>query len=518
MDRRKFIKNTASFITLPLLLKGQAISVLAGNTSSGSLLNSGKVLVLIQLDGGNDGLNTLIPIDQYENLQKARPEVIIPENEIISLTDKQGLHPSMEEISNLYADEKIMFIQNVGYPSPNLSHFRSKEIYLSASDSNLVVNSGWFGRFLQQLHPTFPDNYPDEANPDPLAITIGSSTSPTCQGDMSNFGIALPNTNASYTSSSGITEFPDTPYGYELEYISQIMLSTEKYLEVVGEAVDKATNLSTLYPEPGENRLADKLKIVAQLIAGGLTTPVYIVNLGGFDTHANQVVGGETTTGEHAELLNYVSEAMNAFQDDLEKLQIQDNVLSLVYSEFGRRIKSNKSNGTDHGEAYPMMILGSQANSIVYGENPEIEDEVENKANVPYQVDFRSVYTSILKYWFEVEDNDITDVLFKKFGLIPILKGITYADDYWHLNELKIFPVSPNPVTNHAKIFFASPGGKVTLKLVNTSGQQIRVLLNKDVPGGSQSIDFYKNGLRKGHYLLVLQSWDETVSHPILIQ
>ena len=518
MDRRRFIKNTASFISLPLLINGQALSVMAGNASASKLASNGRVLVLIQLDGGNDGLNTLIPIDQYENLLNARPEVIIPEDKIIPLTDKQGLHPSMGEIGNLYADEKLMFIQNVGYPSPNLSHFRSKEIYLSGSDSNVVETSGWFGRYLDLLHPTYPDDYPNTANPHPLAITIGSSTSPTCQGEMGNFGVPIPNTNTSYTSSSHGEDFPDTPYGFELEYVSQIMQSTEKYLEVVNQAVGNATNLSNLYPEPGENRLADKLKIVAQLIAGGLTTPIYVVNLGGFDTHANQVTGEDTTIGAHANLLNFVSEAVNAFQDDLEKLNLDENVISLAYSEFGRRIKSNKSNGTDHGEAYPMMLFGTQINSIVYGENPTIESEVENKANIPFDVDFRRVYASIMKYWFEVGETETSNILFKDFELVPILKSNVYSNDYWFKKELKIFPISPNPITSSAKIMFSSPGGKVTLKVVSTSGQTKKILLNQEVPGGNQSVNFYREGIKNGYYLVVLQNWEESTSLPILLQ
>jgi len=146
MDRRKFIKNSASFVTLPLLLNGQAIQVLGANSSFSLEQTNGRALVLIQLDGGNDGLNTLIPLDMYDNLVKVRPEVVLQEDKILPLTDLQGVHPSMTGIKELYEEEKMMFIQNVGYPQPNLSHFRSKEILLSASDSKTNVESGWFGR------------------------------------------------------------------------------------------------------------------------------------------------------------------------------------------------------------------------------------------------------------------------------------------------------------------------------------------------------------------------------------
>lgn len=517
MDRRKFLKNATAFATLPLLINGQAIRVLGANGLISPEETNGKVLVLIQLDGGNDGLNTLIPIDMYDNLVKVRPEVVLPENKILHLTDKQGVHPSLVEIKTLFEEEKLMFIQNVGYPQPNLSHFRSKEIVLSASDSQTVISSGWFGRFQEILHPNYPDGYPNDINPHPLAITIGNSSSPTCQGEMNNLSIVLQNLNTSYQSESGETNFPDTPYGFELEYVTRIMQSTEKYLEVVSETAGLSETISGLWPEG--NSLADKLKIIARLISGGLATPIYIVNLGGFDTHANQVVTGQTDTGKHAGLLKFVSQAVYAFQDELNQNNKEDDVIGLVYSEFGRRIKSNSSNGTDHGEAYPMMLFGSQINPVVYGENPVIAEEVEKKTNVPMDIDFRSVYASILRHWFNNEPSEISKILFKDFEILPILKSnVHVADGYYHSKELKILPVFPNPVTSTAEIQFATRGGHVTLELYNSTGQKVRIIVDALLPRGNQFLHFSRNGLARGQYYLILQNELERVSQAISIQ
>lgn len=517
MDRRKFIKNTASFISLPILLGGQSVHVLGANHLISPADTNGKVLILIQLDGGNDGLNTLIPLDMYDNLVKVRPEVVLPENKILPLTELQGVHPSMEKIKNLYEDEKLMFIQNVGYPQPNLSHFRSKEIVLSASDSQTVISSGWFGRYLELLHPGYPENYPSETYPHPLAVTIGNSSSPTCQGELNNPGVVIQNLSTSYESESGETEFPDTPYGYELEYITQVMKSTEEYLEVVSEAADLSTTMSELWPE--ENSLADKLKIVARLISGGLVTPVYVVNLGGFDTHANQVNASDTTTGKHADLMKFVSDAVFAFQDELEKHNKQDDVISLIYSEFGRRVASNKSNGTDHGAAYPMMLFGSRVNPVVFGENPVIPEEVEKRTNVPMKIDFRSVYASILSHWFNVENSEIRSILYNEFEVLPILKSnVQVADHYYNSSGLKIMPVYPNPVTESAEIQFATNGGHVTMKLINSLGQTVRILVDAKLPKGSQFTSLNRNGLAGGHYFLVLYNGLERISQPVAIQ
>jgi uncharacterized protein (DUF1501 family) len=518
MDRRKFIKNAASFVSLPLFLNGQAIQVWGAEGGINPGDTNGKVLVLIHLDGGNDGLNTLVPLDMYDNLVKVRPEVVLDEKKILPLTQLQGVHPSMTQMKQMYEEENLLFIQNVGYPEPNLSHFRSKEIILSASDSQTVISSGWFGRYLEMLHPEYPEGYPNAFNPHPLAVSIGGSSSPTCQGEMNNMSIVLQNLNSSYQSQSEGKIYPDTPYGYELEFVTQVMLSTEKYLEVVNEAADISDTQSSLWPSE-ENKLANKLKMVARLIAGGLATPIYIVNLGGFDTHANQVIPGATHTGKHAELLQYVSEAAYAFQDELKLMGKQDDVLSLIYSEFGRRVASNKSDGTDHGAAFPMMLFGSKVNPAVLGENPVIPEKVERKTNVPMDVDFRSIYASLLNKWFEVDESDIKNILFNDFEILPILKSsVQVGDTYYTTDALKIMPVYPNPLHNQAEIQYATNGGYITLKLYNLNGALVQVLVDAQVPRGSQFVIFYRKGLTSGNYLLVLQNGIEKVTQKLAVQ
>ena len=519
MDRRNFIRNTASFISLPLLINGQTLQVFGAGSYFNPEITDGRILVLIQLDGGNDGLNMLIPIDKYDNLAKLRPEVLLPENKIAGITEKQGLHPAMTEIQSLYGDEKIMFIQNVGYPQPNLSHFRSKEIINSASDSKTVVSSGWLGRYIETLHPGFPADYPNTQNPHPLAITIGSTSLPTCQGEVNNMAMVLQNLQTKYDAGNNETTFPDTPYGYELAYIAGVMESTEKYLTVITETASLSESKSTFWPASGSNSLADKLKIVARLISGGLTTPVYMLNMGGYDTHSGQVTEGQTELGEHANLLKKLSVAVNAFTDELKIQQKEELVIGMVFSEFGRRIKSNSSFGTDHGEAFPIMLFGNPVNPVVLGENPDILPIMDKDANVKMKTDFRSVYASVLYHWFKLGQDEIRTILFDDFEILPILKSsVANNPEIRKKTTPEITSVYPNPIDENAEIKFFCNGGPVQIKLINTHGRQSQILFSQNIVQGSHSFTFNRKNLPAGIYFIVIRENTGQNSIPVTLK
>jgi len=332
-------------------------------------------------------------------------------------------------------------------------------------------------------------------------------------------GLVMQNLNTSYHSQNGETDFPDTPYGFELKYISKIMESTEKYLQVISEAANLSVSKSALWPAANANSLADKLKIVARLIGGGLTTPVYMVNLGGFDTHSGQVDAVEKEKGQHAVLLKNFSQAVNAFLDELKLQGKSDDVIGLAFSEFGRRIASNSSNGTDHGEAFPMVLFGNRINPVIRGENPVISEEVKSSANVPMKIDFRSVYASVLFHWFNLEKTQIADILFDEFEIFPILKS-TVSNDPDNINntELKITSVFPNPVSQNAEIRFYSNGEKITLKIFNSEGKELQILFNRQTTAGNQSVQFSRNGLPSGQYFLVIQSKSLRNTFPVSIR
>ncbi|MFN7119310.1 MAG: DUF1501 domain-containing protein [Saprospiraceae bacterium] len=414
MKRRNFIKSAGTAMSIPLFLKGMPLAAMPKSSIFNFMdPNSDRVLVIIQMNGGNDGLNMIIPRDQYSGIAAVRSNVMIPENKVLALTDKVGLHPVMPGIKALFEDARLNIVQAAGYPNQNRSHFRSTDIWTSGSPANEFWNTGWLGRYFEKDHADFPENYPNPAYPHPFAITMGSIVSQTCQGTASNFSMTLSDPFNLFPLTQGVgSETPDTPYGRELTFLRTSILQTNAYADSITEAANGGSNKVTY---PANNRLAEQLKNVALLISGGLQTRVYVVSIGGFDTHANQVVGSDTATGDHATLLQQLSEAMAAFQNDLKQLNLEERVLGMTFSEFGRRIRSNESLGTDHGTAAPLLLFGTCVNPAITGDNPDITSDIDGNEGVPMQHDFRDVYGSILKDWFGVEETVVKDLLHPEF-------------------------------------------------------------------------------------------------------
>jgi uncharacterized protein (DUF1501 family) len=391
MKRRDFLTNSLpAGVLIPSLIGGFSLKAFGASSLLSAITAANEetdhVLVIIQLNGGNDGLNMVIPLDNYDNLALARPNIILPQNKIIKLGKyNTGIHPKMTGLGSLYDEEKVQIIQSVGYPSPNFSHFRATDIWLTGSDSDKVIYTGWGGRYLGQEYANFPIGYPNTVMPDPLAIQIGSFLSPAFQGPSINMGMAITDPVNFYNLINGIqTPAPNSNAGKELSYIRLVSQQTQKYASVIKEAANKVKSQVTY---PTGNSLADQLKVVARLIGGGLKTRMYMVNIGSFDTHATQVVAGATDTGTHAVLLQKVSDAIKAFMDDLKVLGVSKRVAGMTFSEFGRRIKSNAGGGTDHGAAAPIIVFGDAIAGGVLGTNPVISSSTNVNDNVPMQYD-----------------------------------------------------------------------------------------------------------------------------------
>jgi uncharacterized protein (DUF1501 family) len=512
MKRREFIKTSAPVALMPFFMNGFSIRAYADSpilqALAASATNTDRVLVLIQLNGGNDGLNTVVPLDQYSNLSNARANIMLDATKVLKLTglNATGFHPKMTGMRDLYNEGKMAIVQSVGYPQPNYSHFRSTDIWLTASDSDKVVESGWLGRYLNEEYPGFPDNYPNVDNPDPLAIQIGAMVSPALHGPEVSMGMAISSATDFYQLVTGTYDpAPNTPAGHEISYIRLVAQQTDKYTIAIKNAASKATNKSTKYPAAKLNPLADQLKIVAQLVAGGLQTRIYVVNLNGFDTHAQQVgVTGGTDNGVHANLLSQLSVAIEAFQDDLKLLNAQDRVLGMTFSEFGRRIKSNDSLGTDHGAAAPLFLFGSQVKGGMIGTNPIIPSSVTVNDNLPMQYDFRSVYASVLRDWFGVPQAELEKVLLKDFQSLPVTTtGIREYSAI--LPQTDLLQNYPNPFSASTRIRFVSDGKPVYLSVYDLEGREVKVLADGRFSEGEHEVLFEANGLRSGTYYYRLQ-------------
>lgn len=499
MKRRTFIKNSSTAVVPVMLGK---INVSSLNNPFFKLLDKeeDRVLVLIQMGGGNDGLNMILPKDQYGNLKAVRSNILLPENKILDLSDTVGINPAMESLKGVYEEGKLNIIQSVGYPNSNRSHFRSTDIWQSGSGSTDILTTGWIGRYFSSIHPDYPTGYPNEDFPDPFAITIGSSVNETCEGNNGSFSTALVDPGNLQALATPINRtLPDSCFGDKMDFLVNSIIQTNAFNDVIEIAHAKGANLSSKYQE--ESALANKLKVVARLIAGGLKTKVYIVDIGGWDTHGNQVMSDDHTRGEHPPLLQELSDSITAFQDDLKQLGIEDKVLGMTYSEFGRRIRSNDSNGTDHGNAAPLMVFGTCVNASILGDNPEISPDVDIREGVPMQFDFRSVYGSILMDWFGVEEQTVKDLLYDDFQHLPILNNCATTTALSFLDPQQIdLRAYPNPFRAHTKIEFTLKAGWARVSLYDVLGNEIKVLSNQKFKEGTHSIILNKKELAAGNY------------------
>lgn len=446
MERRDFIK-LSSLAATPLMLRG--LPVMANNVLNDNILdtmarsayNCGKVLVIIQLSGGNDGLNMIFPFDQWDNLYAARTNILMNENQVLKLDNNitTGIHPAMTGMRDLYNEGKMMIVQGVSYPNPSLSHFRSTDILLSGSSSGESLSTGWLGRALDTIFPGYPSLYPNQEMLDPLAIQIGSALPFALQGPELNMGYNTSNPDDLLNIILRVTDpAPNNDYGNELTFLRLMKNQSNAYAGAIRNAYDNSQNLVT-YPSP--NALAEQLRIVARLISGGLKTPVYIVkHPNTFDTHEYQIDQTDRTQGAHADILRILSQATTAFQSDLEAIstEVADRVLGMTFSEFGRRITSNASLGTDHGTGAPILLFGTALNTDpsmvagteqpvpgMIGTSPIIPPNATVQTQIPMQFDYRQVYTTIMQDWLCMTPAETDTVLGGTFQKIPILQSMS---------------------------------------------------------------------------------------------
>ena len=435
--RREFMRTSmlgaAASWTLPIFLQKTFLTLDAMAADSLVQTATGKdspILVVLQMAGGNDGLNTLVPFadDAYH---KARPVIGIGADKILKINDQIGLHPKLTGLKSLYDEGHLAVLQGVGYPNPNRSHFRSTEIWQTASDAEKIESYGWLGKYFDSCckgaDPTVGVSIGNEApqafsSPNPVGISFarpeqyrwvnnekgdpGMSSAESLYRRLNRpegMDSSTDDTNAggSIGSISG-----GTPHGGNtLDFIQRTaldaQLSSDKVIEIA-----KKYKSSVDYPK---SQIADSLNLVARMIAGGLATRVYYVSQGGYDTHTNQV-------NTHDRLMGDLGDAVAAFCKDLQAQGNFGRVMLMTFSEFGRRVAQNGSNGTDHGAAAPMFVLGGGVKPGLFGKYPSLTDL--NNGDLIYNLDFRSVYATILERWLKAPSQL---VLGRNFPLLPLV-------------------------------------------------------------------------------------------------
>lgn len=367
MNRRNFLSLTGTFTGGMLLLP----DFLHAFGSQNSLVVGEQCLVFIQLNGGNDGLNTFIP---YENplYYDLRTKIAIGKDAVIGKNKGMAFHPALRDFGQIQQNGDLTILQNVGYPEPNRSHFRSQEIWQTATDSNKYVNEGWLGRYLDLQ---CKDHQPT------AGINLDSIDNLALKGVEPNaITVKDPNRFKVRNDKEENVKLSDNP---QLDFVRKIANSVTDGSNDIQKALTKSTSENS-YPKTG---LSKNLEWIARLIKGNLNSKVYYTSLGGFDTHDNQLA-------IHERKLTELNDAIFSFYQDLKKAQLLQNVTIVVFSEFGRRVKDN-GNGTDHGTAAPMFIIGGNNKGTIIGKNPNLSDL--DNGDLKYEIDFRSVYATLLK-------------------------------------------------------------------------------------------------------------------------
>lgn len=521
MQRRKFIQKSATAAVALPVLNGLNMSAIA----EGSFLHklyiansaADHILVIIQMSGGNDGLNMVIPLDQYSNYYNARSNIAIAQNNVLALTGTSatGLHPSLTGLRDLYNAGQVNIVQSVGYPTPNFSHFRATDIFMTASDQNQYLTDGWIGRYMNVDYPGYPNGYPNATNPHPLGIQYGTGTSLIMLGPTSQMGVTISDPTRVITD-GGVSgdPAPATPAGDKLTYVRSISAQSDAY----GIAIKSAYNSGGTNPGvyPTGNSLADQLKTTARLINGGLKTKIYCCNIGGFDLHSNATSVGDTSSGAHATLLQKLGDAIKAFHADLVLMGKDNNVIGMTFSEFGRRIKSNASGGTDHGTAYPMILFGTQVTGGITGANPVLPAVAGVNDNIAMNIDFRSVYSSLLKRWLCESDTNTLSIMLQNFPQPNVCSNTECLTGAPNLVP-SLVRNYPNPATNYTTVEYKTDGGHTLMQLLNINGTVLSTVMEQTFPGpatGTQRVDM--SHLHVGIYYIRFQNGTKSQMKPVL--
>lgn len=566
-SRRKFLKTLPAAASLPFMVGGIPLNLMAENALTKlarASIDNDRVLIILQMHGGNDGLNCLVPIADYELYYSKRANIAIPVRNSLRkcipldstlAPDQQvGLHPDMLAMKEMYDQGRVSMVQGVSYKHNNGSHFRGRDILFMGGAHDEYLQSGWVGRYLQQeIAPAqYPEDFPNSGMPDPLALEMGSDVSlifhqqgniPTSISinDPVEFANLVGNLEGFLDEHIDPRGLPpgwlqNSPYFQELDWILSLEDKSKDYAERLaqvykaGDQITGFTNYPEVYPFNApkgslRNTLTPQLKIIARLLSGGCKTKVFLIKTGGFDTHAAQVESYDPTMGVHAALLYHISTAMNAFQQDLRKRGLEDRVLTITTSEFGRRIYSNGSYGTDHGTGGPMFIFGKGAQGGMIGKVPDL-----TKANVEMQYDYRVVYANMMKDWLLVPDNRLNEIFpglmtaegtsdGVVFQPLPIAQReiVTGTRDFVD-TRFALEECFPNPAKEKTIVRFRVNNAQpVVIRLYDGSGKQVRIVTNQTYEAGVHDVQTDVSDLRNGLYWLEMKTGFFSASKSLVV-
>ena len=512
-NRRSFIQALGLAGAGSMTLGHAAITATKPSPLSVALseVNNDNILVIVRLKGGNDGLNTIVPIYDYATYANLRPNIRYDQNDLLNLDGDFAIPNFMDSLESMWGDGQMKVVHGVGYPEQNLSHFRSSEIWASGDEVNFEP-TGWWGRYFEDLYPDYLVNPPE----DPPAIQIGSVGNLVFEGNNNNYSFSVANPQqleavAANGTLHDVLDVPDCVYGDKLLFMRSTANTTFIYSGVLNDAYLSSTN-----DAPYEDAdLSNQLAIVARMIKGGLKTKVYMVTLDGFDTHANQI-------DEHRILMEDLSKSIKNFYTDLGATGMDDKVLTMTISEFGRRPYENGSNGTDHGAASPVLLFGPalQGSGFV-GSHPDLTTWDDDDNLIPTS-DFRDIYSTVLTDWFCLDPSVVDLILLNQthenldLGLSCEILSNT---DFSNTTRFQHIPVYQN---NRTYIEINMPNtAHVDIKLYDIMGREIGTLANEVLFMGKHKIDVrakINTRLSYGQYVYRISSGGEFYSKSILIK
>lgn len=431
--RRNFLKQGFGFATAGIVLPNLGLTAFGQGDWMPFQTQGRKVLVVIEFSGANDGLNTVIPYTDPAYL-RARPNLALTEKDgIIPISDKYALHPELAEIKALYDAKRVAIVHGVGYPNPNLSHFRSRDIWHTADPVN-IASEGWLGKSVEVIFGN---------NPGLGALSVTNELPKTLASNDAVVPVLVPPPVGRGANTAVPEKITFPRYNFQtdernaadgrnqLQSFQKIHGTADQsnplakaIAEVGDDAVTGALTLTENIDKyksdvvyPAGNPLAVAMKALAQLIVTSPDTRILYASMGGFDTHARQIMSAQQKTqGEHATLLKYFSEAVDAFYKDLDKAGMADQVVILQWSEFGRRVGENGSMGTDHGTSAPLFVIGNSIKGGIYGDQPSLTTLDASGGNMRFNVDFRSVYATILDGWLGTSSQQVLGGTFENVG------------------------------------------------------------------------------------------------------
>jgi len=538
-SRRSFLQALGIAGSGSMMLGSNLLSASAPSPLTAAIAESqtDNILILIRLSGGNDGLSTIIPLDQYDSYRNARPNIYIPESKILRLTDEYGVPTYMNSLEPMWQEGQFRAVHGVGYQNQSLSHFTGSDIFANTDLTTTGfdgLDTGWMGRHFENLYPNYLLNPPEA----PAAIQIGNFGNLIFQGEETNYAFVASNidqleeiagTGLQYSLDEAL--FDNCMYGDQLKFLRGVANVTYEYSGKIHEAYERGQN----QVEYQNNGFARQLALLARLIKGNLGTKVYMISMGGFDTHGNQPLA-------HERLMSTLSIAINNFYEDLTFTEQDECVLSMTFSEFGRRIFENGSNGTDHGKAAPTLFFGSGLNgSSFVGDHPTL-DNPDGRGNLEFTMDFRDLYATVMAEWLCIPiplvEQHLLGHTYRPVNLGFNCSGVEFPDITMSDGEPTLptqdDPTDPNPELVNAivhrpfypterapHIYLEMPfTAHVDIQLYNILGQNVGTLFNEMMLEGSTEINIRERiprNLSTGKYIYRIEVQNQRMSKSIMV-